>query len=72
MNIDAIVIHYKEANHTARGEVLSISYNQLVLDKVILQVLFSTDVQVPKTREEFGMMYITKYKHDKELKLAIE
>jgi hypothetical protein len=27
MTIDAIVIHYKEAVHTTKGEVLSISYN---------------------------------------------
>jgi hypothetical protein len=27
---------------------------------------------VPRTREEFGTMYIGKYKHDKELKLAVE
>jgi hypothetical protein len=27
---------------------------------------------VPRTREEFGTMYIEKYRHDKELKLAVE
>ena len=72
LTIDAIVIHFKEALHSPKGEVLSISYNQLVLDKVVLQVLVATDARVPRTREEFGNLYIEKFRHDREFRSAVE
>ena len=56
-DIESITIHYKEATHTPKGELMSVTYNQLVLDKVILSILIEIQDFKSKTRKEYGQLF---------------
>ena len=55
--IDTIMIHYKEATHNLKGELFSVTYNQLALDQVILTILLEVQEYQSKTRKEYGLLY---------------
>lgn len=51
------MVHYREATHSSKGELLSVTYNQLVLDHVILSILIEIQDYKPKTRKEYGHLF---------------
>jgi ATP-dependent Lon protease len=65
--VNKIILHYTEATHNQKGELVSLTYNQMTLDRVILDILIEVQEYTPKTRKEYGHIYRTMFLQQAEM-----